>query len=497
MAGRHLIERQVLDLRFGDPSSAAGSEREVRDAFFNVGVPALQGVLDDIAPDDEVVRLNKVVIDLGHLGSGSLDTELRDSLSRFALEQLTSLIEARRASGPDEAACKPSRGGGDHTLDRLENPRSDVSRAAACDADDDELSFGGVSEVVQFAERFLAHGDAPWWSAVRYRGDPESAARIGSLICDAYVSTPSFRRTMLTFLRENPHRLMLRLLGEAWLRPLVLHLRAVASTISESDWRRYAAVVNGLPQEVQIEGRASADRIGAARADLIAGIIVSASSTDPTATYRDSEHRAVLLEKADSAGPAVDADMSGATNRNGDSSRPVQDVDTHAIGDSVFVDDAGLVLLLPFIPMLFNQLNLLEEDRFRSDLCRSKAIRLLEFVAWGTTKRAEFVLRFQKLLCAQAAGQPLQGVELQQQETDEADSVLDAVCKHWTPLQNTSRDGLRNTFLQRRGLIKAHDDGGIVIVERQTVDVLLSKIPWSYSVVRLPWMDAPLTVQWA
>jgi hypothetical protein len=91
-------------------------------------------------------------------------------------------------------------------------------------------------------------------------------------------------------------------------------------------------------------------------------------------------------------------------------------------------------------------------------------------------------------------GQPLavsKGLVSQSQK-EEADSLLCSVIDHWASLKNTSIEGLRSSFIQRNGLLSPDQDGWKLHLESASYDVLLKTIPWSYSIVKLPWMNKPI-----
>jgi hypothetical protein len=56
--------------------------------------------------------------------------------------------------------------------------------------------------------------------------------------------------------------------------------------------------------------------------------------------------------------------------------------------------------------------------------------------------------------------------------------------------------GFRNSFLLRNGQLSVRDGVWLVRVERETFDVVLERFPWSINWVKLPWMQAPIQVEW-
>ncbi|MGS0755737.1 contractile injection system tape measure protein [Roseateles sp. GG27B] len=74
--------------------------------------------------------------------------------------------------------------------------------------------------------------------------------------------------------------------------------------------------------------------------------------------------------------------------------------------------------------------------------------------------------------------------------------MLAAVRNHWKALENTSAEGLRLSFLQRRGLLRRAEGAWQLHLQAEAFDVLFDLLPWSISLVKLPWMPLPLMVEW-
>ena len=72
-----------------------------------------------------------------------------------------------------------------------------------------------------------------------------------------------------------------------------------------------------------------------------------------------------------------------------------------------FFDNAGVVLLHPFLKHLFKRLQLLKGPAFRNQQCRSKAVLLLQYLATGDEKVADYDLVLPKYLCGMPANWPM------------------------------------------------------------------------------------------
>lgn len=166
-------------------------------------------------------------------------------------------------------------------------------------------------------------------------------------------------------------------------------------------------------------------------------------------------------------------------------------------GKQFTISNAGLVLLHPFIETLFKNLGLLEDDGFRNEDARERAVCLLYHLASGGEEFPEHAVVLPKFLCDWPFSKPVDRFfPLSEYEKEECLSVLESSINHWETLKNTSVGELRSGFLMRDGLLKKEPFGWSLYVEEQTQDVLLEQLPWSLSVVKFKWIDEILTVQW-
>ncbi len=196
-------------------------------------------------------------------------------------------------------------------------------------------------------------------------------------------------------------------------------------------------------------------------------------------------------------GPALRSSVQATHRQEGDllvhSSYPVDDPD---IAEGVYVDNAGLVLLHPFLPQLFTASACLQDYKI---VKTGRALALLHYLATAETVAHEYDLVLPKVLCNIDLPVPVETLtELSHEERSEADELLTAVVKHWDVLRNTSIDSLRGTFILRPGkLIRRGDGDWQLHVEYRSCDILLDSLPWNIATIKLPWMQNLLWVEWS
>ncbi|PAX56947.1 hypothetical protein CK510_09915 [Brunnivagina elsteri CCALA 953] len=164
----------------------------------------------------------------------------------------------------------------------------------------------------------------------------------------------------------------------------------------------------------------------------------------------------------------------------------------------LYISQAGLVLLHPFIRLYLEAVGLLDGESFRDESAQQMAIYLLYYLATKQTDAPEYELVLPKLLCGWSLNQPVvRGLDLPSSALEEGEKLLQTVITYWQTLKSTSPDGLREGFLQREGKLTRSGDGNWKLqVEQQAVDILLGSLPWGLSMVTLPWMEGLLIVEW-
>ncbi|WP_299260781.1 contractile injection system tape measure protein [uncultured Aquimarina sp.] len=164
----------------------------------------------------------------------------------------------------------------------------------------------------------------------------------------------------------------------------------------------------------------------------------------------------------------------------------------------VYIHNAGLLLLHPYIEKLFSTLKLLNQEGKIKPEKVTLAIHLLHFVATKREKQVESNLVFEKFLCGYPIDKPIRkNIRLPQKFKDEAESLLKAVVNNWHTLKNTSGDGLRENFIKREGKLMLDESSKYrIIVARKTQDILLEKLPWNLTIIKFPWVNRLIFVEW-
>ncbi len=163
----------------------------------------------------------------------------------------------------------------------------------------------------------------------------------------------------------------------------------------------------------------------------------------------------------------------------------------------MIVSNCGMVVFWPFLEQFFEELALMEHAKFITDIHQEKAVLITQFLVSGQTEAAESQLPLNKILTGWPMNKPLRkDMFLDENEKIIAEDFLKEIIKNWSALKSTSIAGLRETFLQREGILRENSQKRTLKIERKTVDILRDSLSWPISIIKLPWMDKILYVEW-
>ncbi|MFK0089587.1 contractile injection system tape measure protein [Pseudomonas sp. NPDC090755] len=451
----HCIRRQYLDVEMqGSESDAFALQGKLAALLRQRLMPVIEQALDRYSPAQGILRIERLDIDLGSIALERLEQDLPQVLGQCVELALDARLSRYGGSQP------VSQDGPVQVIDSVQ-------------ALDEGLAW------------FLRYGTLP---CTLYLA---SGMNLESTLVAAWRAAGSTSSLALAPL------LLQALAGQAALERLARRFTARFHQALLSRLSSPAAAALGLGRQRLHAGVFPADRIRAER--LLCQAAFTRVLQARTCTAEDLVEDAMHLDKGASA------TRTGTEGQYGASEIPVEGVVTGATAEDhlshadeeegIFINNAGLVLLHPFLSRLFEALKLSEGE---SLLQPGRALVLLHLLASGQVQAPEYELALPKLLC----GLPLTAnvdidLVLGAEEIDEAQGLLEAVIGHWTALRNTSSDGLRGTFLMRPGKLARRNGEWLLQVEQQTVDILMSELPWGVSAVRLPWMEQILWVEWA
>ncbi len=165
--------------------------------------------------------------------------------------------------------------------------------------------------------------------------------------------------------------------------------------------------------------------------------------------------------------------------------------------ETAYFNFAGIVIIWPLIVPLFDDRQLLENRNFKDDEARFKGLQMLNYLVNGDEIVEEKDMPLNKILCGIPRNESvLFTSELTNDDKLELNSLLAHLIKHWSILKNTSIQGLRDGFIHRKGQLAENEIEWSLKVEQKSIDLLMNSMPWGYKMIKLPWMNKLLVVEW-
>ena len=166
-------------------------------------------------------------------------------------------------------------------------------------------------------------------------------------------------------------------------------------------------------------------------------------------------------------------------------------------GEQLYIYNAGLALIWPFVATLFTKLGYIKDKQFINKPNQFRAVHLLQYIIDGGDTSPEFILVLNKLICGIPLSDPLDMfVTLTEKEKKEADQFLKSIKNKWKEMKNTSLATFRDSFLKREGTLTFDEKNWKLKVESKPIDVLLRKLPWGFSLIKFHWIDYIIFVEW-
>ena len=241
--------------------------------------------------------------------------------------------------------------------------------------------------------------------------------------------------------------------------------------------------------------------VAAVRIAMILGSDSASGQVNPKLDPKLDHSRQLLVSADVRKGDFSDLDAQlaeGKLDENNDASFETYDEDIDSkIDEDIYIDNAGLILLAPYLPRYFEMLDLLKGNKFKSREAAERGVHLLQFLLNSRTDSFEYELVLNKMLCGVEAGKPIiKSIEITEKEVEASEGLLKGVIANWPILKNTSIDGLRESFLQREAHLQLKNDSWQLLVQSKAFDMLMDSIPWSFSTIKLGWMRRPIHVEW-
>lgn len=531
---RHVIKKQVFDLWVHRQLDALALQQRISDRFPEDIVPELEKRFDEVSDETSAIQIESLEIDLGLITEEMIDTGewamlFGKKLGEALQESMTAAATGRGGMVVSVAdsvfsqwcffiehgylpwnAEKPSV---QWFTQALESLAGNYSSASALRDLIRRNALAAERIALQHTPEFLSHlvesftaekqsmlSDAVqelagWLNHIAVKHSP--VAGLAPKAIETRIWIAILQRTA----QQGPEQRTEAIL--AWLFTGWLQLKPAALAVLSGKQpvsKKYPVIE---PVIRRITRNVLKDEPGvAAQQHTPPGIAVQPQATEnkETAPAAPEKKQTVQAQEAISAERPDEAleQVSQILKQKATAESQVPDKQAAAAAEGIYSLHAGLALLHPFLHNLFRKLKLVKDGRFENEAKQERAICLLHELAESGTPVQEYNLPLAKLLCGWPLHQPVDtGIVLTATEKNEVQHLLKAAIEQWEILNNTSTTAFQETFLQREGKLHAKNGKWYLQVEKRSLDVLLSRLPWMISMIKLPWMKELLLVEWA
>jgi hypothetical protein len=484
---QHIIKKQTIDLTLDGRDDLFRVQQLISEQYWHEVVPALERIFDEVSKESETLYIDKLEIDLGILSK--TDITGRKWTDQFLSEitgQLNEKLATARSGTSDIAKLQSASSG--IFLQWLFYMEKGYLHWKTRQADRDWRSrileaLAGSSEKINTLKKLLL-------------SNPQMIKRI------VQQHPEEFLIRLIEILTTQKHNKLHLILNELE----VLIMNYINISTGTSTFTRQALIKKLWENTLDF----SAVKGREAGTEVIAESILQKYIRHPANLRSILQDIAPGLHELTSVIKAWERKKISTGDKHDKSAGeieipgPQEETETSVSDEKqsvdeegVFVENAGLVILHPFLNTFFNRLLLVKNNIF-SDLAeQQKALYLLHYLATGKTKAEEYELVIPKILCAYPLKKPVEkDIRISLKEIEEADQLLEEAIMQWEVLKNTSPSGLREGFLQRNGKLFTKNEQEYIQVETNSIDVLLDRLPWNLSIIKLPWMNRMIRVEW-
>jgi len=514
---QHVINKQLLELVLNKKQDAFLIQQRMSDFYHRHILPMLEKIFDSLAPEEDVLHFGRMVIDLGKIDLKYLEqNKAPDGLYDLLLAQIsgaTAILKERQKTNRPYALSVAGQWlfYMEHghlpwnTTTTNEMWYEQTLQALASDFDTITLLRKLILANPVAIQRMVYQHDETFLLKLIRVLTSENQDGLLSIIDDLCIlSSEIFFKEKKTqsekrLVRHTVWQLLLTLTAVPYtgLTPERLAGQLIGNILAETNNTSQAlalmktktgTVKNILQQLASKGGSQQAGEVKPGRS--VPGATRQSDKPDGTnAFFNPGEAIAIPL-------PAASISWEKTLTKASETS-------TAAFGkielpdEGIFVGDAGLILLHPFLNTFLSRLGLVQGGVFRDKDARQRAVHLLFYLAHGKQNPDEHELVIPKVLCAHPLFEAVEReLVLMEPEMREADDLLVAAIAQWTIIKNTSPEGLREGFLQRKGKLSTRQEKLCLQIESNSIDVLLDYLPWGLSIVKLPWQPIMLQVDW-
>ena len=523
---QHLIKKQMLELTLDKRLNHFHTQQLVSGHYWNNIVPLLEKIFDKVGNADEVIQLDKLEIDLGVVSEKSIEKKEWETLLQSKMEELltkmmhTTSSEKKIIQQPKHLSIFQQ------WLFYMQHgylPWNAVSinaqwyqlvlEALAVDFESVQMLRNVIKNDTRVLKRIIYQHNHVFLLTLSEVFTAAKQTELPVIISELALLTKFIKE------KESIHQAttIKEITNDLWQQSILLSVsvnenitgRKITPQLITSFVAQFP-VKYKLPAALSAQLPVSAPLIAAAvkifksskqvedKAQAKLKTTIEKAIQNKKVTVSKDDKETIVQQPQNNAASLDDGMVEAVATQTSYIQQLFQTTTADAIDeDGVFVANAGVVLLHPFLHRLFIRLNLLDKGNFISDRLHQKALYLLHYLATGSTAAEEHELLIAKIVCAAREDMVVEkNIDIPSLDLEELDDMIAAAIQQWDKLKSASVAALREGFLQRNGKLLKRNGCLYLQVEKSAIDILLDYLPWNLSMIKLPWMKEILRVEW-
>jgi len=491
--GDVIIRRQKIRLQASDEKLAFDCKQYLNEIITSKLPEIYERIFHQNIHQDSYVSINSIQVDLGNL-------QVSDFKTRFVQiveEKIVSELKKQFEENPYNR---------DFSVDDNFNPAPNTSSSS--------IEYNSEKNQKKIALLyFLENGTYPWWYEKQLRKSPSEVLKAFDeqeqkeffLKLLTKIKALSILEAERTFSRFTDYMTSTDL--EIYINHLINLYpdNSIKININTLLWEKnQIAKLFNIPKKIFLKQLLAFTILNVDETDLIKNFLIYLKKSFPASTeeLKNRLKDATLSQASSNLRKHVYDELIEANTINlADDPKKEQikeSVNNHQLKEGVYIENAGLILLHPFLPAYFKDLEIINnENRFISPDSHVRAAVLLYYLQCGNEKYNEWEMPLNKILCGmQHIDLIPNGIKLKKKEKEESKLLLQTVVSYWDALKGSSIEALQNTFFQRQGKITPKDNSWLIQIERTGVDILLDRLPWSIGAIKLPWLKEIIHTEW-
>lgn len=476
----HIIQRVFVEIAVNNKEKALSIKEDIN-SFLSVDVfPQIEKYINALEYKLEgyTLQIPRLELDL-NVKSSSLNVELKDKIVQLFEEKLSEMI------GPIEILNQ--------------------------EAENDSKAYwiSNQEKMVKTFIYFLEKGDMPWWNP-----DKKGFSFLDPEVFDAMIHSTNFEKSIINVLPKQyvQNRIINQLSNEQIAELCLTILRNkelkislepnIINYISKLDHTNrliiWSLILNVLSEYLTSSNNNLQDYIVQQISKLEAADFLQIK------TNRQNLKSIIKIFPFIKESEIIESIKNNVINHPENAENSIRTIDEEgktihedlSPNEGLYILNAGLIMLHPFLKTFFEHCNLVHPETQQltdPELCA----HLLHYIATGEANAPEYEMVFEKFLCNIPMNQSInRHIKLSRKHKTQVKNLIESVQQNWKPMKKSSVALLQNEFFQRSGKLVITDQDYTLTVERKTQDILLDKLAWGLSLVKLPWKENFMFVNW-